>query len=180
LHYDLRDHAETASLLNRASHSHFPIPAHVCNSFITAPEPLKKIKLVSRSFPWCIDIAKSSGITLDTLIRELHSLLWASTNEGEYWATSDEHRARMHAAYYNNCAVASVPPNSYIGYGGVVEPSIRKIRPPCDPFRRIDWLLDRTILTGLEKDDEFISVRITDPKLREDTWVVSLGSNSAH
>lgn len=180
LHYDLRDLPETATLLNRASYSHFPIPGSICNSFITAPEPLQKIKLVSRSFPWCIDIAKSSGITLETLIRELHNFLWAPTNESEYWATSDEHRARMFTAYHNNCAAASVAPNSYIGYGGALEPSIRKVRAPNDPFRRIDWFLDHTILMGLEKDDDFVSIRINDPRLREDTWVVSLGPNSAY
>jgi len=152
----------------------------MCNSFITAPNALKKIKLISPLFPWCIDIVHNPGITLEILMQQLHESLWNVATDAEWWATTDEHRTRMHAVYHNNIAAASVAPNSHIGYGGVLEPPIRKARPPNDAIRRIDWLLDRTILKGLEKDDEFISIRVPDPKFREETWIVSLGSNSAY
>lgn len=113
-------------------------------------------------------------------MRELHKALWTPTSDGEYWATTDEHRTHMFMFYSNNCAATRLAPNSHVGYGGVQEPSIRKFRPPGDPLRRLDWLLERTILKGLEKDDDFIALRLNDPKLHDDTWVVSLGSNSAY
>jgi hypothetical protein len=100
------------------------------------------------------------------LLEELHVSLWHSIKYSEYWATSDEHRRLMASTYETNCRAASLPPEGYppCGYGGVLAPgfgsgSLSKLRRPEEGLKRVDWLLARTIFTGLEKDDAFIAER---------------------
>lgn len=178
LYYDVRDDPGTA-LLHTVGDPPYPLPLSTRTMPISAPEPLKSIKLISRMFPWSLDLQNDSGITLQDLLLSAHNFFFTKILEGEYWGTSDDVRARLNTAFHANCA-ATIPsggPNVTIGYGGAVPPKIGKPRSKDFGLIRVDWLLDHTIITGLEKDDTLAAYRYPFEKDRSRMWVLSLGPN---
>lgn len=180
LYYDLRDEPETASLRSSGA-PNYPLPSSTRTMQITPPPtPFTSIKIISTLFPWSVDITNERGITLDDLLYQMHAHFWTTVTEGEYWATTDETRFRIQTAFYTNCAVTMPPggPKSVIGYGGAMAAIIGKMRNKDHGVLRIDWLLDYTILTGLDQDDAFAARRFPHLKDRSHVWVVSLASNA--
>ena len=198
LHYDLRD-VSTRAILHRASltlsasypHELQPtrtlLPTALRSASLFSP-PLGSISVISRLFPWCIHITGSPQITLDDLLTQLHHELWKTVQENEYWATTEEMRAQIALACHSNCACAAKVASATFSYGSssastssssiVTQPLTSRPREVMEGIKRVDWLLDRTTLVGLEKDDEFIAARIQDKKRHPSIWVLTLASNA--
>lgn len=86
----------------------------------------------------------------------------------------------MCMAFVANCSASTTSPGGAkvtVGYGGVIAPMIGKERRKDEGVLRVDWLLDRTILVGLEKDEAFAAHRLHNLKDRSNVWVVTLASN---
>ena len=156
-------------------------------SAIIFSPPLDSIYVISRLFPWCIHITGSPQITLDNLLTQLHDELWKSVQENEYWATTEEMRTQVAVACHSNCACAAKVAPATFSYGVsssassssmVTQPLTFRPREVIEGIKRVDWLLDSTVLVGLEKDDEFIAARIQDKKRHPSAWVLTLASNA--
>lgn len=117
--------------------------------------PLDHMSIISPLFPWVISIQASSGgfVTLGDILYALHDTLHELVLETEWWITSVAKRAQVSAAHHRN--------RNYSGRS-------RKAQ-----IRRIDWLSDQVIMTGLTRDESFIAQRMSDPREHRFTWVLA-------
>jgi Family of unknown function (DUF6699) len=170
--YDLRDYPRQATLVSPDSPENpMQLNSHLRGAPITNLSP-KSIILISRAFPWLIEVKNNSGVTLNDILNELHDCLSKAVLDTEYWAVSSEMRALLGQAFRVNCDNS---PSITYPYGPQpVGPSLSKPRSKEEGLLRMDWLLRRHVLIGLEKDDEFIALRIGEKKLHTDTWVLTL------
>ncbi|KAF8331082.1 uncharacterized protein EI90DRAFT_3123822 [Cantharellus anzutake] len=201
LTYDLRDvpyrailHRATPTLSASYPHQFQPtstlLPQTLRNAGLFSP-PVDSIWIISRHFPWCIHVTGSPYLVLDNLLTQLHEELWRFVQESEYWATTDEKRLEVAAACRSNCASAAkiAPPTFTYGASSdslpesstslVARSLTSRPRDVVDGIRRIDWLVDQTVFVGLEKDDEFVALRVQDKERHPSTWVLTLASNAA-
>jgi len=172
IHYDLRDYPSRALVtthpqLSLLSQGHL-------KACITNPA-LAGIKIISKNFPWEIDVEserQGAPITVEDVINTLHETLDKHIASSEWWIVTDDVRNRVAKQYERNCDAASSGSSRHRGDRGEVE----KPRHKSEGVRRVDWLLDNFIMRGLEKDDAFIQKRIPDKSMRENTWCLVVGS----
>ena len=173
--YDLRDNPRQATLaLPDFPGNPMQLNAHLRGAPITNLNP-KSIILISKAFPWLIEVKNNAGVTLNDVLHELHDCLSKIVLDTEYWAVSSEMRNRLGEAFHTNCNDSSPTPYQYGPQRAGL--SLSKPRSKESGLLRVDWLLKRHMFIGLEKDDEFIALRIADKKLHVDTWVPTLAPN---
>jgi len=169
LHFDLRDFPSRAFVNSGRSLqllSDSLLTASILNPATTS------IKVISKAFPWEIDVESADDntpVTLEDLISAVHACLDKQLTGSEWWIVTDDVRAKVSSQYSKNCDASSVGESRHRG-------EVEKPRHKNEGLRRIDWLLDNFVMKGLEKDDKFISTRIRDPKVRESTWVLVTGN----
>jgi len=170
LNYDLRDFPSRALVRSGSTLSLLSdslLVASILNPATTS------IKVISKAFPWEIDVESAddnSPVTLEDLITSVHASLDKHITGSEWWIVTEDVRTKVSSQYSKNCDSSSVGEGRRRG-------DVEKPRHKKEGLRRIDWLLDNHVMKGLEKDDQFISTRIRDPAIREKTWVLVTGQN---
>jgi hypothetical protein len=117
--------------------------------------PVSSMRLLSRSFPWTIDIVGGPGnpITCEAVWQALHAALQEPIADSEWgFALSDRGRKED------------------------IEQAAKRRLEDGDTDRklkRIDWLGDRTTFKGLDKDDDFAKRRLLPGSSPcAETWIV--------
>ncbi|KAF9483156.1 hypothetical protein BDN70DRAFT_874198 [Pholiota conissans] len=120
--------------------------------------PTRHIRLISKAFPWSIDIISEANITCEDIWRGLHNGLQINLVDSE-WGFLMREKGQLET----------------------IENSVKK-RLAADTKadkrpKRIDILGDMTLFRGLEKDDEFAKLRLLPMERKcDETWVVKLHS----
>ncbi|KAG1851948.1 hypothetical protein F4604DRAFT_1660687 [Suillus subluteus] len=119
--------------------------------------PTFKILIISKEFPWSIDIRAPVGsvVTCGTIFEELHKQLQRHI-EGAEWAMVAVDRTRKEA----------------------VEKAakLRQEKDKIKRLKRIDWLGDKSMFEGLAKDKEFEKMIHLPGNVRvAETWVARFG-----
>ena len=114
------------------------------------------MRIVSKAFPWQIDIVSPGNVTCEDVWNSLWSALQQPIEDSEWGFLIREKKSKE-----------------------IVDAAVRR-RLELDPAsdrrpKRIDYLGNMTLFRGLEKDDEFAKLRqLPYSKNCEETWVVRL------
>jgi len=114
------------------------------------------MRLISRSFPWTIDIDSNAPITVGDVWDAMHLALQEPIVDSEWGFIARDDKLKS-----------------------MVEIAMKK-RVAADPMadkrpKRIDMLGDATLFRGLEKDDEYAkSMLLPTAKAWSETWVIKL------
>jgi hypothetical protein len=114
------------------------------------------MRLISRSFPWTIDIDSNGPITVGDVWDAMHLGLQQFIVESEWGFIARDEKLKV-----------------------TVENAMKK-RVAADPMadkrpKRIDLLGDATLFRGLEKDDDFAkTMLLPTAKAWSETWVIKL------
>ncbi|KAF8828694.1 hypothetical protein HHX47_DHR3000278 [Lentinula edodes] len=116
--------------------------------------PTYHIRLISKAFPWSIEIKSTTPITCAAVWDALHSALQENIADSEWGMLAGEKKLRE-----------------------TIEKAAKK-RGQSDAdkaLKRIDWLGDATIFRGLEKVEDFQKIRLLPGSdLVAETWVVKM------
>ncbi|KAJ6562017.1 hypothetical protein B0H19DRAFT_944162 [Mycena capillaripes] len=130
---------------------------YMSNRFSTATaSSATHLRLVSKSFPWSIDIVSNSPITCEDVLDALYHALQQHIADSEWGVVIGDKKLRE-----------------------TIEQSA-KTRTKSDRdkrLKRVDWLGGSTIFRGLDKIEEFQEMRLlpgTEPCI--ETWVVNMES----
>lgn len=165
--YDIRDFPERAAVNTRPkpvglSDAHFEAP-------LTSP-PTSAIKVISKDFPWEIDVESAdeqTPVTIADLLNAVHDTLQKHITNSEWWIVTDKVRDAVSNQYVKNCDRSSAAnPRKY---------EIEKPREKSEGLRRVDWLLNNVVLMGLERDDVFAAQRVREKDVRAITWILVTG-----
>jgi len=120
--------------------------------------PTRHMRLVSKSFPWQIDIVTPTNVTCEDVWESLYAALQHPIVDSE-WGFIIKDKSHKDA----------------------LETAVKK-RTESDPSadkrpKRIDYLGNATLFKGLTKDDDFVKLRLLpqSPSCPE-TWVIKLTS----
>lgn len=121
--------------------------------FIARAEPatfprMSGIRIISRAFPWMIDIkseAAGKAITCRDVLDQLHNYLGTLLSPLEMDDVTLEHRSAMSAAYRASRSHQIVS-QEYKDSPGM---------------RKIDWLCKTTVFEGIEEDKDYIVDRLS-------------------
>ncbi|KAG2038371.1 hypothetical protein BDR03DRAFT_954591 [Suillus americanus] len=119
--------------------------------------PTFKILIISKAFPWSIVICAPVGsvVTCGTIFEELHKQLQRHV-EGPEWAMVAVDKTQKEAV---ERAV-----------------KLRQEKDKINRLKRIDWLGDKPMFEGLERDMEFEKMRHLPGSMSvTETWVVRFG-----
>lgn len=123
------------------------------NRYSLFSQPVRHLRLVSREFPWVIEIA-DEWVTCGTVWMRVYTALQEYLTEIEWALASEERRRKIEKAVKHREA----------------ESGNRDLRP-----RRIDWLGEKTMFAGLEKDEQFVKqMKMPGQKQDVDTWIIRL------
>jgi hypothetical protein len=114
-----------------------------------------KMRLYSRSFPWTVDIISETGsiVTLDSVWTAINQALSADIADSEWGMLMNDKKQR-----------------------DIIKKAAKE-RDTSPRLKRIDWLGEATIFSGLEKDEEFIEKRnFPGGKEIKETWVMTFSS----
>ena len=116
-------------------------------------QPVKNVRLVCKDFPWPIEI-KDEWVVCGTIWEKVYNELQVYITESEWALASEEVRRRIDRAVRFREA----------------ETGNRELRP-----RRIDWLGEKTLFAGLERDNAYVqSAALPGKREMVDTWVIRL------
>lgn len=147
LRFDLKIKPSTA-IMTSIYYSHRPM--------IVFENKAKKMRLLSKAFPWTIDIDSLSPITVEDVWEAMFGALQQPIMESEWGFVVRDGKKREE-----------------------IEAAVKK-RVTADPTSdkrplRIDYLGETTLFRGLEKDDDFAKAMLLPPhKLWSETWIVKL------
>lgn len=120
--------------------------------------PTRHMRLISKSFPWQIDIVTPTNVTCEDVWESLYAALQEPIVDSEWGFIIKDttHKKAMEAA--TNKRIEGDPNSDK--------------RP-----KRIDYLGNTTLFKGLTKDDDFVKLRLLphSPGCTE-TWVIKLTS----
>ncbi|KAG8933391.1 hypothetical protein FRC03_011749 [Tulasnella sp. 419] len=156
--WDVRDNPDRASI------STLPHGASL-HDIWTRPAvepPARKMRLISRDFPWEIIIQEHHIITVHDILHHIYKYLQTLLTEGEWWIATPDDRERASQAHRRNRQRHHHTDHEY----------------GRDYIMRVDWLGHKTRLHGISKtvhDEEFIRERFADHHLQEEAWVLHLG-----
>jgi len=114
------------------------------------------MRLISRSFPWTIDIDSNSTVTVGDVWDAMYLALQEPIVDSEWGFIARDEKLRKSVE------------------------SAMKQRISADPMadkrpKRIDLLGDSTLFRGLEKDDEYArAILLPTAKAWSETWVIKL------
>jgi hypothetical protein len=117
----------------------------------------KHMRLISKAFPWSIEIVSEANITCEDVWRALWNSLQQNIADSEWGFIVREQGYEM------------------------IEKSVKK-RVAADPKadkhpKRIDFLGDMTLFRGLEQDNDYAKLRLLPLTQKcDETWVVKLNS----
>ncbi|KAI0078975.1 hypothetical protein K474DRAFT_1592861 [Panus rudis PR-1116 ss-1] len=104
---------------------------------------ITSLKLISRSFPWVIDVKASNlenGVTCGDVIEEIHRFMYVRVSRRQYsQASANQQRALTNSYYHNRSTEPDVP-------GGTMPEGIL----------RVDWLGLDVFYGGVRQDDRFV------------------------
>ncbi|TFK67373.1 hypothetical protein BDN72DRAFT_871310 [Pluteus cervinus] len=142
-----------------------------------------QIRLISKSFPWTIDIMSPVPITCEMVWDALYNGLQHNIVDSEWGlivSTDKKHKdmvlkyAKRREGFGGGTGNIGVTPGNGNATGnggtngGAEGPKV---------YKRIDYLGDGTMFRGLEKDEEYESLRgMPDLKPVVETWVVKMSS----
>ena len=149
LRFDLKQ-KPSSSIVSSTYFAHHPSVAF--------SKPTHRMRLISRSFPWAIDINSGGQLTVGDVLEAMHAGLQEFIVESEWGFIVRHHRCKETVEHAMKVRVAE-------------DPTADK-RP-----KRIDYLGDATLFRGLEKDDDFAkAVVLPGAKIWTETWVIKLTS----
>jgi len=111
------------------------------------------MRLISKSFPWSIDIMYTPLITCEMVWDAIYAALQEPLADSEWGLLLDREETRQR-----------------------VERAAKKRSDRDKILKRIDWLGEKTLFKGLEKDEAFQRLRLipgADPCA--ETWMVRFG-----
>ncbi|KAJ7451742.1 hypothetical protein B0H11DRAFT_875032 [Mycena galericulata] len=115
------------------------------------------VRLISKSFPWSIDVVSNTPVTCEAIWDALHAALQQHLADSEWGIVIGDKKLR-----------------------DTIEKAAKKrVESDADSrLKRIDWLGGQTIFKGLDKIEEFQELRLL-PGAEDcpETWVVKLGSS---
>jgi len=120
--------------------------------------PVTHMRLFSKAFPWSIDIMNTPVINCEQVWDAVYAALQEPLADSEWGLIVDDEECRKR-----------------------LEKAARKraeIDEEGKALKRIDWLGEKTLFKGLEKDEEFTRARLL-PGLKacSETWVVKFGAH---
>ncbi|KAJ7272091.1 hypothetical protein B0H12DRAFT_678347 [Mycena haematopus] len=115
------------------------------------------VRLISKAFPWSIDIMSNAPVTVEAIWDALHAALQQHIADSEWGFIIGDRKLRES-----------------------IEKAAKK-RAESDndqKLKRIDWLGGNTIFKGLDRMDDFAELRLLNGiEPCNETWVVKLGSS---
>ncbi|KAF8149456.1 hypothetical protein B0H34DRAFT_733772 [Crassisporium funariophilum] len=157
------------TLAEDTTHLRFDIRQKPSNTILTSTyysnrhavalaKPTTHMRLVSKAFPWQIDIKSPANITCEDVWESLYMALQEPIADSEWGFIIKD---KKHKETVENAAKKRVES----------DPNADK-RP-----KRIDYLGDNTLFRGLDKDDDFVKLRLLphSPGCAE-TWMIKLMS----
>lgn len=119
-------------------------------------KPIQRMRLISKSFPWTIDINAGGQITVGDVLEAMYAGLQEFIVESEWGFIARDKKMKETVEKAMKARVASDP--------------MADKRP-----KRIDYLGDATLFRGLEKDDEFATAMLLpSAKFWAETWVIKV------
>lgn len=147
LRFDLKE-KPSQSIIASTYYAHRP--SHV---FI---KPTQRMRLISKSFPWTIDIDSNAPITVGDVWDAMHVALQQHIVESEWGFICRDEKLKKTVENAMKARIASDP--------------MADKRP-----KRIDLLGDATLFRGLEKDDDYTkAMLLPTAKAWSETWVIKL------
>lgn len=119
------------------------------------PEPVRDLRLVSRDFPWPIEI-RNEVVMCGTVWERLHASLKKPLTEAE-WALVCLDREKKRAVEQ--------------AMRRRVERGAGEENVPL----RVDYLGENTLFMGLEKDEAYVESVLLPGKRKVETWVIKMG-----
>jgi len=118
----------------------------------------KHMRIISKSFPWQIDIITPINVTVEDVWMSVYTALQQPIVDSEWGFIIKEKDARATVEKFMKKRLDA-------------DKTAEKVA------RRIDYLGDCTLFRGLEKDDEFAQARLVPfSKKCDETWVIKLMS----
>ncbi|KAG8987758.1 hypothetical protein FRB94_002363 [Tulasnella sp. JGI-2019a] len=156
--YDVR-----ANPMQAYIHSMPPFPLAPHYAALATQPALRRIQLVSRILPWTIVVENPNGVTIGDILYRVHASLNKTVAKEDYEAVGDKHaQTRVLQAYKRNCTPTPGLP----------------ARTREEGLKRIDFLLDRTYFSGIQKDMAYLNARVTDPNMRNESFCLEFASAS--
>ncbi|KAG6891562.1 hypothetical protein C0992_003589 [Termitomyces sp. T32_za158] len=123
---------------------------------IATQNSVKKLRIISKAFPWTIEIESPDPITCE--------MVWEGLYQGLQQPMQDSEWGML-------CSMKK-------GQREAVEKAAKKRRElnqeDGQPLKRIDYLGEATMFAGLDRDEEFVKLRLFPGSTGvPDTWVVS-------
>ena len=104
---------------------------------------LTQIRLISRSFPWAIDVPATdveAGVTCGDVVEAIHTFLYGRLSQPQYDAASRQQKRLLSESFYHNRSTAHGVP------GGRLQQTLL----------RCDWLGQDTMFGGLADDERLV------------------------
>lgn len=118
--------------------------------------PVMHMRLISKHFPWSIDIVTQTPITCEAVWDAMHAALQEHLADSEWGCIASDKRQKE-----------------------TIEKAAEK-RQESEPetrVKRIDWLGQNTVFKGLEKNEDFEKARLMPgSKPCPETWLIRLGN----
>ncbi|EJF62752.1 hypothetical protein BD309DRAFT_868466 [Dichomitus squalens] len=104
---------------------------------------VKSLRLISRAFPWSIDVPATSpevGVTCGDVIEAVHTSMYTRLSQQQYDNASRQQRRLLSESFYHNRSTAHGVP------GGRLQQTLL----------RCDWLGQDTMFGGIVDDERFV------------------------
>lgn len=126
-----------------------------CTGYSLLAKPVKDIQLVCREFPWVIQI-KGEWVTCGLVWKSVHRALRKPITDTDWGFIARDGNRRLTVEKAMKKRLAEDP---------------KDVAMPL----RVDYLGDKAVFKGLEKDDEFVEKFLMPGRDKWDTWVIRLG-----
>jgi hypothetical protein len=133
--------------------------------------PVTHMRLFSKSFPWSIDIMNTPGINCEQVWDAVYAALQEPIADSEWGLIVDNEECRKRVEKAARKRYEMIDKDSG-------NDNLNRSSSNSKGLKRIDWLGEKTLFKGLEKDDEFAKTRLL-PGLQvcSETWVVKFGAH---
>lgn len=111
---------------------------------------LSAIRIISRAFPWTIEIqapTRNTALTCQDILDQLHLFLYKFLLKREMHTATPEHQAALWIYFKSNRTPAD----------GLLA---RLLKDRCPSMRKIDWLGKDTVFLGIDQDDDYVRQRV--------------------
>ncbi|KAJ7045879.1 hypothetical protein C8F04DRAFT_1066497 [Mycena alexandri] len=145
--------------VRRKARNEIAQPTYMANRLLFATaSSAAHVRLISKAFPWSIDIMSHSPVTCEAVWDALYAALQQYIEDSEWGMV-----VNMDKKLRDSIEKAAKKRNEW---------------DPDKKLKRVDWLGANTIFKGLDKMEEYTDQRLLpDAEPCFETWVVKLGSS---